>query len=169
MGEIFFHLLNFIMPKQPELKLQAGDPAPDFTAPTSGGQTITLSALKGKPVVLYFYPRDDTPGCTKEACAFRDAWSEFEQKGAVVLGVSTDLVKSHDKFVEKFRLPFTLVADEDRKIAEAYGVWGEKQFMGRKFFGTHRVTFLIGPDGRIKSVWPKVKPDEHAAEVLAAI
>ena len=157
------------MPKAPELKLKVGDHAPDFTAPASGGGSIKLSALKGKPVVLYFYPRDDTPGCTKEACAFRDAWKQFEKKGAVVLGVSTDPVKAHDKFVEKFKLPFTLVADEDRKIVGAYGVWGEKQFMGRKYFGTHRVTFLIGADGRIKNIWPTVKPDEHAAEVLAAL
>ena len=169
MSEIIFHLLNFIMPKEPELKLKVGDLAPDFTAPTSGGGTLKLSDLRGKPVVLYFYPKDDTPGCTKEACAFRNAWKQFEKKGAVVLGVSTDPVKAHDRFVEKFRLPFTLVADEERKIVTAYGVWGEKQFMGRKYFGTHRVTFLIGSDGRIKNIWPKVKPDEHAAEVLAAI
>jgi peroxiredoxin Q/BCP len=165
-----FELIVFhVMPKELELKLQPGDAAPDFTAPTNDGGTVTLSKLKGKSVVLYFYPRDDTPGCTKEACAFRDAWKQFEKKGAVVLGVSTDNAKSHDKFVEKFKLPFTLVADEDQKIVTAYGVWGEKVFMGRKYQGTHRVTFLIGPDGRIKAVWPKVKPDEHAAEVLAAL
>lgn len=169
MGEILFHLLNSIMPKQPELKLKVGDEAPDFTAPTNGGNTLKLSDLRGRHVVLYFYPKDDTPGCTKEACAFRDGWKQFEKKGAVVLGVSTDAVKSHDKFVAKFKLPFTLVADEDRKIVEAYGVWGEKVFMGRRYNGTFRVTFLIGPDGKIKAIWPKVKPDEHADEVLAAI
>src|ERR1041384_1681804 len=157
------------MPKEPPLQLKAGDPAPDFTAATNGGALIKLSDLRGKSVVLYFYPRDDTPGCTKEACAFRDGWKQFEKKGAVVLGISTDGVKSHDKFADKFKLPFTLVADEDRKIVEAYGVWGEKVFMGRKYQGTHRVTFLIGPDGRIKNIWPKVKPEEHAAEVLAAL
>ena len=157
------------MPKEPPLQLKAGDPAPDFTAATNGGALIKLSDLRGKSVVLYFYPRDDTPGCTKEACAFRDGWKQFEKKGAVVLGISTDGVKSHDKFADKFKLPFTLVADEDRKIVEAYGVWGEKVFMGRKYQGTHRVTFLIGPDGRIKNIWPKVKPEEHAAEVLEAL
>jgi peroxiredoxin Q/BCP len=169
MGELVFQLLNLVMPQAPALKLKPGDPAPDFTAPTNGGGTVTLSKLKGKPVVLYFYPKDDTPGCTKEACGFRDAWAQFEQKGAVVLGVSTDPVKAHDKFVTKFELPFTLVADVDKQIVQAYGVWGEKTFMGRKYLGTHRVTFLIGSDGRIKNIWPSVKPDEHAAEVLAAI
>jgi len=157
------------MSKAPELKLKEGDVAPEFTAPTSGGGTVSLAGFKGKHVVLYFYPRDDTPGCTKEACLFRDHFAEFEKKGAVVLGVSVDPVKSHDKFASKFKLPFTLVSDEDRKIVEAYGVWGEKQFMGRKYLGTHRVTFLIGPDGIIKKIWPKVKPEEHAAEVLAVL
>jgi thioredoxin-dependent peroxiredoxin len=157
------------MPKTPELKLKAGDPAPDFTAATSGGGQLSLSELKGKNVVLYFYPRDDTPGCTKEACAFRDDFAAFKKKGAVVLGVSTDTAKSHDKFVEKYRLPFTLLADVDKQMVAAYGVWGEKSFMGRKYQGTHRVTFLIGPDGRIKQIWPEVKPQEHAQEVLAAL
>jgi peroxiredoxin Q/BCP len=152
-----------------ELKLKEGDVAPEFTAATTGGGKISLADLKGKDVILYFYPRDDTPGCTKEACAFRDEFSEFKKRGAVVLGVSTDTVKSHDKFAEKFKLPFTLLADEDKKIVQAYGVWGQKSFMGRKYLGTHRVTFLIGPDGRIKKIWPDVKPVEHAAEVLAAL
>jgi peroxiredoxin Q/BCP len=153
----------------PELKLKEGDPAPDFSAATSGGGRISLAELKGKNVVLYFYPRDDTPGCTKEACAFRDGFADFQSKGAVVLGVSTDSAKAHDKFVKKYRLPFTLLVDEEKKIVEAYGVWGQKSFMGRKYEGTHRVTFLIGPDGRIKKIWPKVKPDEHVQEVLAAL
>ncbi|HTY86748.1 MAG TPA: thioredoxin-dependent thiol peroxidase [Candidatus Acidoferrum sp.] len=157
------------MAKAPELKLKTGDPAPGFTALTDRGVLISLADFKGKPVVLYFYPRDDTPGCTKEACAFRNRFSDFEKKGAVVLGVSTDPVKSHDKFARKYKLPFTLLADEDKQIVHAYGVWGEKTFMGRKFQGTRRVTFLIGPDGRIKQVWPQVKPEEHAAEVLAAL
>jgi peroxiredoxin Q/BCP len=157
------------MAKEIELKLQVGDKAPPFAAATNGGGDVSLSDYKGKHVVLYFYPKDDTPGCTKEACAFRDEFAAFKKKGAVVLGVSTDPVKSHDKFVEKFKLPFTLLADEDRKIVQAYGVWGEKSFMGRKYMGTNRVTFLIGPDGIIKKIWPKVKPEEHAAEVLAAI
>ena len=157
------------MSKKIELKLKAGDPAPEFSAATNGGGKISLAGLRGKNVVLYFYPRDDTPGCTKEACAFRDHSAEFKKAGAVVLGVSTDPVKSHDKFAAKFKLPFTLLADEDKKIVQAYSVWGEKSFMGRKYQGTHRVTFLIGPDGRIKKIWPQVKPDEHAEEVLAAL
>jgi peroxiredoxin Q/BCP len=157
------------MAKEIQLKLKAGDAAPEFSANTNGGGKISLADFKGKNVILYFYPKDDTPGCTKEACAFRDHFAEFKQRGAVVLGVSTDPVKSHDKFVEKFKLPFTLLADEDKQIVEAYGVWGEKSFMGRKYPGTHRVTFLIGPDGRIKNIWPQVKSDEHATEVLAAL
>ncbi len=166
MGGTGFEL---IMATELELKLKEGDKAPTFTVATNGGGKISLADYKGKNVILYFYPRDDTPGCTKEACAFRDHWDDFKKKGAVILGVSTDKVKSHDKFVEKYKLPFTLLADEDKKIVEDYGVWGEKKFMGRKYLGTHRVTFLIGPDGRIKKIWPKVKPEEHVAEVLAAL
>lgn len=157
------------MAKEIQLKLKEGDVAPDFSVATSGGGNVSLAGLRGKNVILYFYPKDDTPGCTKEACAFRDNFAVFKKRGAVVLGVSTDSVKAHDKFVEKFKLPFTLLADVDKKIVEAYGVWGEKVFMGRKYMGTYRVTFLIGPDGRIKKIWPQVKPDEHAAEVLAAL
>jgi peroxiredoxin Q/BCP len=157
------------MAKAPELKLKEGDLAPKFTAITSGAGRISLADFKGKNVILYFYPRDDTPGCTKEACGFRDSFAEFEKKGAIVFGVSVDSVKSHDKFVKKFQLPFTLLADEDKKIVEAYGVWGQKSFMGRKYMGIYRVTFLIGPDGRIKKIWPVVKPEEHTAEVLAAL
>jgi len=152
-----------------EMKLKEGDVAPGFSAATNGGGRVSLADFKGKNVVLYFYPRDDTPGCTKEACAFRNHFAEFQKRGAVVLGVSTDPVKSHDKFIGKYKLPFTLLADEDKKIVEAYGVWGEKTFMWRKYVGTFRVTFLIGPDGRIRNIWPKVKPEEHAAEVLAAL
>lgn len=152
-----------------KLKLQEGDKAPAFTALTSGGGEVSLADFKGQHVILYFYPRDGTPGCTKEACAFRDHFADFEKKGAVILGVSTDPVKSHDKFVQKYKLPFTLLADENRKIVEAYGVWGQKSFMGRKYLGTHRVTFLIGPDGKIKKIWAKVKPEEHAEEVLAGL
>ena len=152
-----------------KLALNEGDSAPEFSAGTNGGGKVSLADFKGKNVILYFYPRDDTPGCTKEACAFRDHFAEFRKKGAVVLGVSIDPVKAHDKFVKKYKLPFTLLADEDKKIVEAYGVWGQKSFMGRKYMGTHRVTFLIGPDGRIKKIWPKVKPEEHAMEVLAAL
>jgi len=152
-----------------ELKLKEGDAAPAFTAQTNGGQTVSLADYAGRPVILYFYPRDDTPGCTKEACAFRDAFADFTNKGAVVLGVSADSVKSHEKFIHKFKLPFTLLADEDKRIVEAYGVWGEKSFMGRRYQGIHRVTFLVGGDGRIQKIWPKVKPEEHPAEVLAAL
>ena len=157
------------MSKAPELKLQEGDKAPEFSAAANGGSKVSLADFKGKNVVLYFYPKDDTPGCTKEACAFRDHFGALQRKGAVVLGVSVDSAKSHDKFAKKFKLPFTLVSDEDKKIVQAYGVWGEKSFMGRTYLGTHRVTFLIGPDGRIKKIWPKVKPEEHAEEVLAAL
>ena len=157
------------MPTAPELRLKEGDKAPAFSAATNGGGSVSLADLHGKHVILYFYPKDDTPGCTKEACAFRDHFAEFKKRGAVVLGVSTDPVKSHDKFVEKYKLPFTLLADEDRRIVEAYGVWGQKSFMGRKYMGIHRVTFLIGPDGKIQKIWPTVKPEEHAGEVLAAL
>jgi peroxiredoxin Q/BCP len=151
--------------------LNVGDKAPLFEAKDQNGNTVKLVDLcrDYKHVVLYFYTKDDTPGCTKEACAFRDYFAEFKKRGAGVLGVSTDPVKSHDKFVEKYKLPFTLLADEDKKIVEAYGVWGEKTFMWRKYTGTFRMTFLIGPDGRIKKIWSKMKPEEHAAEVLAAL
>jgi peroxiredoxin Q/BCP len=157
------------MANEIELRLKEGDVAPAFSAATNGGGIVSLANFKGRNVILYFYPKDDTPGCTKEACGFRDHFAEFKRRGAVVLGVSTDSAKSHDRFVEKFRLPFTLLADEDKQIVEAYGVWGEKRFMGRKYLGTHRVTFLIGLDGRIKKIWPRVKPEEHAQEVLAAL
>jgi peroxiredoxin Q/BCP len=152
-----------------QLKLKEGDPAPAFTAATTGGGTLSLSDLRGKNVVLYFYPRDDTPGCTKEACAFRDEFAAFKKRDVVVLGVSTDTEKSHEKFVAKYKLPFTLLADPDKQIVRAYGVWGQKSFLGRKYMGTHRVTFLIGPEGRIRRIWPAVKPTEHAEDVLAAI
>lgn len=157
------------MAKKPDIKLQEGDQAPGFNADVNGGGRISLSDLTGKQVVLYFYPRDDTPGCTKEACGFRDTHAKIKRKGAVVLGVSKDSVKSHDKFVAKFELPFMLLADQDTTIAQAYGVWGEKSFMGRKFMGMYRVTFLIDAKGFIKKIWPEVKPDQHAAEVLAAL
>lgn len=157
------------MPAKPNLSLREGDPAPAFSGLTQTGEKITLKNLRGKPVVLYFYPKDDTPGCTKEACGFRDAYGEFEKAGAVVLGVSTDPVKAHQKFIDKFSLPFTLLSDEDKSIVTAFGVWGEKSFMGRKYMGTHRVTFLIGPNGRIARIWPEVKPEKHAAEVLEAV
>jgi peroxiredoxin Q/BCP len=157
------------MAKAIELRLKEGDRAPEFAATTNAGEKLSLEQLKGNPVVLYFYPKDDTPGCTKQACGIRDAYSEFKKAGAVVLGVSPDPVKSHVRFINKFELPFTLLADEDKAIANAYGVWGEKSFMGRKYMGNHRVTFLIDANGRIAKIWPAVKPETHAEEVLAAM
>lgn len=157
------------MAKGIDLKLKEGDKAPPFSVPARDGTLLSLNDLKGKPVVLYFYPRDDTPGCTKEACAFRDLFADFRKAGAVVLGVSVDSEKSHKKFIDKFTLPFTLLADTEKKMVRDYGVWGEKKFMGRKYMGTHRVTFLIAPDGTIARIWPEVKPERHAAEVLEAI
>ena len=152
-----------------ELKLKEGDKAPTFETATSGGGSASLSDFAGKPVVLYFYPKDDTPGCTKQACGIRDSWKDFQDIGAVVLGVSIDSVKKHDKFIQKYDLPFTLLSDEDKSIVEAYGVWGLKKFMGREYMGTFRVTFLIDGKGVIRKIWPKVKPDQHAADVLEAI
>src|SRR5579863_10414529 len=149
------------MANEPDIKLKVGDAAPAFTAITNGGGKVSLADFRGKNVILYFYPKDDTPGCTKEACSFRDHWDDFKAKGAVVLGVSTDKLKSHDKFVQKYKLPFTLLVDEDKKIVNAYGVYGPRTFMGIKYTGTARATFLIGPDGKIKIIWPKVKPAEH--------
>jgi thioredoxin-dependent peroxiredoxin len=163
------NLVRVSMATSHTITLKAGDAAPDFSAPTSGGGRLSLAELRGKHVVLYFYPKDDTPGCTKEACGIRDAYAEFERRGVVVLGVSTDSAASHDKFVKKFKLPFRLLADETREIVTAYGVWGEKMFMGRRYQGTHRVSFWIGPDGKIRKVWPQVKPELHAAEILHAI
>ena len=157
------------MAKELTLKLKPGDPAPDFQAKTQSGQSVRLADFRGKNVVLYFYPRDNTPGCTTEACAFRDDFAAFGRKDAVVLGVSTDSEKSHVKFTEKFKLPFPLLVDEDKKIVQAYGVWGEKTFLGRKYLGTHRVTFLIGPDGKIRQIWTQVKPAVHIKEVLQVL
>lgn len=157
------------MPNALKLRLKEGDPAPPFTALTQDGQRVSLADFKGKTVVLYFYPRDHTPGCTREACAFRDAFAQLRKRGAVVLGVSVDDVESHRRFAEKHALPFPLLADPDKTIVRAYGVWGAKTFLGRKFQGTHRVTFLISPDGHIRKIWSRVKPDTHAAEVLAAL
>ena len=149
--------------------LKAGDRAPAFSLPSDTGETISLRDLKGKPVVLYFYPRDDTTGCTVEACEFRDSWKEVRKSGAVVLGVSPDSVGSHRKFRAKYDLPFPLLADEGHAVAESYGAWGEKSMYGRKYLGILRTTFLIGKDGRIARIFEKVKPKGHAAEVLAAL
>jgi peroxiredoxin Q/BCP len=156
------------MPKELQLPVKEGDVAPLFSAQASGGATVALAGLRGKNVVLYFYPRDNTPGCTIEACQFRDQFEDFKKRGIVVLGVSADSAASHDKFAQRFRLPFVLLADEDKAVARAYGAWGEKNFLGRKYMGMRRITFLIGPDGRIRKIWRKVKPPQHAAEVLAA-
>lgn len=145
-----------------------GDIAPDFTATATDGSTISLRGLAGRMVVLYFYPKDDTPGCTREACSFRDRHAELTAAGITVLGVSPDDVDSHRKFTAKFSLGFPLLADTDHKIAEAYGAWGERSMYGRKFMGVIRSTFLIDGTGRIAASWPKVKPDDHADEVLAA-
>lgn len=149
--------------------LKAGDKAPLFSLPSDTGEPIALKDLKGKPVVIYFYPKDDTSGCTVEACEFRDSWREVKQSGAVVLGVSPDSAVSHQKFKAKYSLPFPLLADEGHKVAEAYGAWGEKSMYGRKYQGILRTTFLIGKDGRIARVFEKVKPKGHAALVLAAL
>jgi peroxiredoxin Q/BCP len=148
--------------------LKEGDKAPDFTAKNQDGETVKLKDLQGKRVVLYFYPKDDTPGCTKEACSFRDADDIFAEKGIKVLGVSIDDEKSHQKFISKYQLPFDLLADTDKEIVEKYGVWGEKSMYGRKYMGTHRKTFLIDEQGKIVKIFDKVKVAEHADEVLKA-
>lgn len=149
--------------------LKVGDRAPDFSAQNQKGETVRLADFKGKTVVLYFYPKDLTPGCTVEACAFRDDAAALLKKKAVVIGVSKDGVASHRKFADKHDLPFTLLADEDLAIIKAYGAWGERSLYGRKFMGTLRITYVIGPDKKIRAVFPKVKPAEHAREVLAAV
>ena len=148
--------------------IKEGDAAPDFEARDAEGNNVKLSDLHGRKVVLYFYPKDDTPGCTKEACSFRDGFAEFKRRGIEVLGVSTDDEKSHRKFAEKYSLPFTLLADTDHSVADLYGVYGEKEFAGRKYMGVARKTFLIDEEGRIAKVFDKVKVDEHADEVLQA-
>lgn len=158
-----------------EIMVKELQPAPDFTLPAIGDETVVqngqvqLSALKNHTVVVYFYPKDDTPGCTKEACSFRDVYHQLQRKGVVVLGVSADSVKSHEKFAEKYGLPFPLLADTDTQVSQLYGVWGEKNMYGRKYMGVTRATFLIDKDGVVRKVWPKVKPDEHAEEVLKAV
>ena len=143
--------------------------APDFELPTDGGGTVTLSTLRGRNVVLYFYPADDTEGCTVEACEFRDHWAAVRKAGAVVLGVSPDGVASHGKFRKKYHLPFPLLADEDHAVAAKYGVWGEKSMFGRKYFGVKRTTFVIDEAGRIAKVFERVRPKGHVAQVLEAL
>jgi peroxiredoxin Q/BCP len=149
--------------------VEEGKPAPSFSLTSDTGETITLEGLRGKPVVLYFYPRDDTPGCTRQACGIRDVWGEFERRGAVVLGVSPDSEAAHVTFKEKYDLPFTLLADPDHATAEAYGVWVEKKNYGKTYMGIERSSFVIDADGNIVKVLRRVKPDAHANDVLAAL
>ena len=153
------------MPKE----LAIGDKAPEFSLKDQAGQVVTLKSLKGKQVVLYFYPKDDTPGCTKEACGFRDSMGPIRKAGAVVLGVSLDGEESHRKFIAKFALPFPLLCDEDAAISKAYAVYKEKNMYGKKYWGIERSTFVIDPAGTLKAVFPKVKVDGHVDEVLAAL
>ena len=151
------------------MPVEEGRPAPDFTHTADSGEMITLSSLRGSPVILYFYPKDDTPGCTAQACGIRDAWGEFERAGAVVLGVSPDDESSHVKFREKYGLPFPLLADTGHEVSEEYGVWGEKSLYGKTYMGVERSTFVIDEEGNIAKVLRKVKPDTHADDVLAAL
>jgi peroxiredoxin Q/BCP len=149
--------------------LKPGDKAPAFSLPSDEGGVVRLADLKGQKVVLYFYPKDDTSGCTTEACEFRDKWAAVKAAGAVVFGVSPDGIRSHEKFRKKYELPFRLLADEDHAVAEKYGAWGEKSMYGRKYHGILRSTFIIDEAGRVTKVFPKVKPKGHAAEVLEAL
>ena len=149
--------------------VDAGQAAPDFELTSDKGETVKLSDFRGSSVVLFFYPKDDTPGCTKEACQFRDAYSEFKERGAVVLGVSPDGEASHVKFRDKYELPFTLLSDPDKEVAKAYGVWREKKMYGKLSLGIHRSTFVIGPDGTVVKAMRGVKPDGHPEQVLAVL
>ena len=151
------------------MAVEQGKPAPAFNLPSTEGKDQSLKALAGKKVVLYFYPKDDTPGCTKEACNFRDSYADFKQAGAIILGVSPDAVSSHESFQEKFNLPFPLLADEDHSVAEKYGVVKEKTNDGKTYMGIERTTFVIDSQGKIAKIFPKVKVDEHHKEVLEAI
>jgi thioredoxin-dependent peroxiredoxin len=151
------------------MSVDVGTTAPDFTMPTDGGGSVTLSALRGKPVVLYFYPKDDTSGCTSEACGFRDQLPDFSAVDAVVIGVSKDSVASHDKFKAKYELPFALASDVDGSVSDTYGVWVEKSMYGRKYMGLERATYLIDKDGVVRNVWRKVKVTGHVAAVLKAV
>jgi peroxiredoxin Q/BCP len=150
-------------------ELKAGDRAPDFLLPSTDGGTVSLKDLRGKKVVLYFYPKDDTPGCTKEACSFRDNIARVKKKGALLFGVSADSLSSHEKFREKYGLPFPLLSDEEKEVVKAYGVWRMKQFMGRKYMGIERTTVLIDEKGTIAHIFRKVKVDGHTDEVLALL
>jgi len=149
--------------------IEEGKPAPDFELQSDSGETVKLSNLRGRPVVLYFYPKDDTPGCTTEACEFRDAYDVFRERGAQVFGVSPDDVASHEKFKTKYGLPFTLLADPDHAVAEKYGVWGERKFAGRTYLGINRSTFIIDADGNVARAMLGIKPAGHAASVLDSL
>jgi thioredoxin-dependent peroxiredoxin len=149
--------------------VEEGKPAPDFELTSDKGERVKLSDFRGKPVVLYFYPKDDTPGCTTQACGIRDEYGEFEKRGAVVLGVSPDTEESHVKFRDKYELPFTLLADPEHDVAERYGVWVEKNFGGKKYMGINRSTFVIDEEGRVKKTMRNVKPDTHTEKVLSAL
>ena len=149
--------------------VEEGQEAPDFELTSDAGERVRLSQFRGNPVVLYFYPKDDTPGCTVQACGIRDSYDEFVERGAVVLGVSPDEETAHAKFKQKYGLPFTLLADPDHDVSEQYGVWGEKRYMGRTYMGVERSTFLIDPEGRIAKVMRRVKPDTHVERVLAEL
>jgi thioredoxin-dependent peroxiredoxin len=150
-------------------RLEAGDPAPSFSIPTDSGETVSSDDLAGRRYVLYFYPADDTPGCTKQACGLRDSFDRVRATGVEVFGVSPDSVRSHAKFREKYDLPYRLLSDEGHRLAEAYGVWIEKNRKGRTYFGNERTTFVVGPDGRIERVLPMVKPEEHVDQLLEAL
>ncbi|MEA4908685.1 MAG: thioredoxin-dependent thiol peroxidase [Chloroflexi bacterium] len=149
--------------------ISANTLAPDFTLPDETGQQHTLSQYRGQPVVLYFYPKDNTSGCTAEACSFRDDYSAYQEAGVLILGVSPDSIKSHARFKEKYNLPFPLLADQDHQVCSLYGAWGPKKMMGHSYEGVLRTTFVIGPDGIIQKVFENVKPSEHSAEVLQAV
>ena len=151
------------------MPLEEGIAAPDFDLADESGKQHKLSDYRGQTIVLYFYPKDDTPGCTKEACNFRDDYSAYQDAGVVILGVSPDSTESHTKFKTKYELPFTLLADEGHKVCDSYGVWGPKKFMGRQYDGVHRTTFLIDEAGKIRKVFEKVKPADHSAEILATL
>jgi peroxiredoxin Q/BCP len=149
--------------------IDVGQPAPDFELQTDAGNTVRLADLRGKKVVLYFYPKDDTPGCTKQACAIRDAWQEFRATGAEVFGISPQDAASHAKFKAKYDLPFTLLVDDEHKLADEFGFWTQKTFAGKKYMGIERSTVVIGEDGTVETIWRRVKPDEHADKLLQTL